>query len=150
MLARPASKSLPIIFSMFMNTDITLNMYGWRPSMTQVTFVESPWGASVNSAVLWAANGLKKSSWIATRDDGDDSLISIRPWPTFLFPAHSYTSPLPVSSPEYVRFKFGSIFSQGDQEVQLRKSLMRGKIRSGGALMVAARWMRNASGLVAA
>src|SRR6266436_6213697 len=37
--------------------------------MAQVTFVASPLGSSVNSTVLWASNGLTKSSLIATLAD---------------------------------------------------------------------------------
>jgi hypothetical protein len=44
----------------------------------------------------------------------------------------------------------GSTFSNGDQIVHCRKSLMNGKIFSGGALMVAVRCTRKSSGRVAA
>ena len=49
-----------------------------------------------------------------------------------------------------VRFMPGSFFSKGDQAPQRWKSLMSGKIRSGGALMVAVRSTRKLSGRVAA
>src|SRR3989442_1087172 len=74
----------------------------------------------------------------------------MRPLPTLWFPSHSYTAPLPLAAPLWVLFITGSIFSQGDQEPQLCKSLMSEKIFSGGALMLADRWTRNVSGLVAA
>jgi uncharacterized protein YoaH (UPF0181 family) len=45
---------------------------------------------------------------------------------------------------------FGSFFSYGDHEPQRLKSLMSGKILSGGALMLVARCTRNVSGLKAA
>src|SRR5258707_599541 len=61
--------------------------------MAQVTFVASPLGSSVNSIVLWASNGLTKSSLIATLEGGTDSAISMRPWPTSLLPSHAYCAP---------------------------------------------------------
>src|SRR6267154_860402 len=64
--------------------------------MAQVTFVVSPLGSSVNSTVLWASNGLTKSSLIATLEGGTDSAISMRPWPTSLFPSHAYWAPFPL------------------------------------------------------
>src|SRR5438309_11569932 len=118
--------------------------------MAHVTFVESPLASSVNSAMLWASNGLMKSSLIATLEGGDDSAISMRPLPTVLSPSHSYTAPLPFAAPLKFLFIAGSIFSQGDQAPQLWRSLMSGKIFSGGALMLAERWTWNVSGLVAA
>src|SRR5712692_5909779 len=118
--------------------------------MAHVTFVESPLLSSVNSAMLWASNGLMKSSLITTFEGGDDSMISMRPLPTPWFPSHSYTAPLPLAAPLNVLFIAGSIFSQGDQAPQLCKSLMSGKIFSGGALMLVARWTRKVSGVVAA
>ena len=42
---------------------------------------------------------------------GLDSVISIRPLPTFLSPSHSYTAPLPAEAPPNVRFIAGSFFS---------------------------------------
>ena len=48
----------------------------------------------------------------------------------------------PFSAPLCVRCIVGSIFSQGDQEGQLWKSLMSGKILSEGALIIADRWRR--------
>ena len=56
----------------------------------------------------------------------------------------------PTSKAARVRFRLGSIFSQGDQADQRWKSLMSEKTLSGGALMVVERSIRNASGLVAA
>ena len=67
MLASPFSKSLPTIESMLKNNVvITFNMYGCRPCIAQMTFVESACGSSENSAVLWASNGFKKSSLMMT------------------------------------------------------------------------------------
>src|SRR5215468_2972068 len=51
-LASPASKSLPIILSMFMTTCITLCMRGAGPRIIQLTLVAPPCGSIVNSAVL--------------------------------------------------------------------------------------------------
>src|SRR5882724_2185708 len=51
-LARPASKSLPIMLSMLVNTCITLDMKGAGPCISHVTMVVSPCGSIVNSAVL--------------------------------------------------------------------------------------------------
>src|SRR5262249_50889658 len=59
-------------------------------------------------------------------------------------------APLPLAAPLKVRFIAGSFFSYGDQAPQPCRSLMRAKIFSGGALMLAVRSTRNASGLVAA
>src|SRR5262245_54888130 len=118
--------------------------------MAHVTLVASPWPASVNSAMLWASNGLKKSSLIVTFEGGAVSVISMRPRPTLELPAHSYTEPLPLVAPLWVLFIAGSIFSQGDQEPHWWKSLMRAKIFSGEALILAALWTRNVLGLVAA
>src|SRR5438093_3430552 len=120
------------------------------PCMTQLTFVESPWGSSVNSTMLCVSNGLTKSSLIATLDGGTDSAISMRPWPTSLLPSHAYTAPLPLVTALKVRFMAGSFFSQGDQDSQRMKPLSTAEILSGGALMLVARWIRNVSGLVAA
>src|SRR3989442_9047868 len=58
----------------------------------------------------------------------------MRPLPTLWFPSHSYTAPLPFAAPLKFLFIAGSIFSQGDQAPQLWRSLMSGKIFSGGAL----------------
>src|SRR3989442_7446747 len=74
----------------------------------------------------------------------------MRPLPTLWFPSHAYTAPLPLAAPLWVLFIAGSIFSQGGQAPQLCKSLMSAKIFSCGALMLADRWTRNVSGLVAA
>ena len=74
----------------------------------------------------------------------------MRPWPISLLPSHSYTAPFPLGTPLMVRFMPGSFFSKGDQAPQRWKSLMSGKIRSGGALMVAVRSTRKLSGRVAA
>src|SRR2546428_1089949 len=118
--------------------------------MAHVTLVESSLESIMNSAMLWASNGLMKSSLITNFEGGDVSVISMRPLPTLWFPSHSYTAPLPCAAPLWVLFIAGSIFSQGDQAPQLCKSLMSGKSFSGGALMLADRWTRNVSGLVAA
>src|ERR1700686_1318478 len=107
--------------------------------MAQVTFVESPWGTSVNSAMLWPSIGLRKSSLIVTEEGGAASVISMRPFPTLAFPSHSYPAPWPLGAPLCVLFIAGSTFSQGDQEPQLWRSLMRGKIFSGGALIFVVR-----------
>src|SRR2546426_8454683 len=104
------------------------------PCMTQVTFVESPWGSSVNSTMLYVSNGFTKSSLMATFDGGTDSAISMRPWPTSLLPSHAYTAPLPLVTALKVLFIAGSFFSQGDQASQRMKSLSTAKILSGGAL----------------
>src|ERR1035438_7465174 len=97
----------------------------------------------MNSAVLWPSNGFKKSSLIVTLEPGDVSVISMRPSPALLLPAHAYTAPLPLAAPEKVLSIAGSSFSQGDQEAQRWKSLMRSKIFSGGAWMLLARSTRN-------
>src|ERR1035441_9663359 len=91
------------------------------------------------SAVLWPSHGFKKSSLIVTLEPGDVSVISMRPSPALLLPAHAYTAPLPLAAPVKVLFIAGSSFSQGDQEAQRWKSLMRSKIFSGGAWMLLAR-----------
>src|SRR5882672_3281766 len=118
--------------------------------MAQVTFVAPSLGASVNSTVLWASKGFRKSSLIASFEGGTASAISIRPWPTSLLPSHEYTAPLPLVTTLKALFIAGSFFSQGDQASQRWKSLRSAKIFSGGALMLAARWTRNVSGRVAA
>src|SRR5712671_713610 len=118
-LARPESKSLPINLSMLIKTCIIFETKGVGPCMTQVTFVESPCGSSVNSAILWPSNGLMKSNLIATLEGGDASVISIRPLPTLELPSHSYTAPFPLAAPLWVRLIAGSSFSQGDQVFQL-------------------------------
>src|SRR5713101_3615801 len=116
--------------------------------MAHLTFVASPLGSSVNSTILCASNGFTKSSVIVTLEGGTDSAISMRPWPTFLLPSHVYTAPLPLVAAPKVLFIAGSFFSHGDQAPHWLKSLMRAKTFSGGALMLAARWTRNVSGLV--
>src|SRR5664279_524396 len=88
-LARPCSKSLPIMLSKFMNTCMTLDRKGAGPRITQLTVVASACGDSVNSAVLWPSYGLKKSSLITIVDGMADSRISMRPEPTFLLPSHA-------------------------------------------------------------
>src|SRR5438034_10806145 len=120
------------------------------PCMTQLTFVESPWGSSVNCTRWCVSNAFTKSGLIATFDGGTDSAISMRPWPTSLLPSHAYTAPLPLVTALKVLFIAASFFSQGDQDSQRRKSLSTAKILSGGALMLAARWIRNVSDWVAA
>src|SRR5512134_2858277 len=118
--------------------------------MAQVTSVASPRGTSVKSTVLFASNGLTKSSLIVTRDDGALSVISMRPLPTALLPSHSYTAPLPLAAPLKLRFIAGSLVSYGDHAVQRFRSLISAKIRSGGASILAERWTRRTLGLVAA
>ena len=49
----------------------------------------SPLGLSVNSTLLWASNGLRKSSLSPTFDGATDSVTSMLPWPTFLSPFHA-------------------------------------------------------------
>src|SRR6266853_602603 len=150
MFAGPVSNSLPSKLSMLINTCMTFEMKGAGPRIAQVTFVESPSGASVNSAVLCPSIGLRKSSLIVTLEGADASVISIRPLPTLELPSHSYTAPLPLAAPLRVLFIAGSTFSQGDQEFQLLKSLMRGNILSGGALIFVVRCTLKESGLVIA
>src|SRR5450755_3199051 len=118
--------------------------------MVQVTVVESPLGSIANSAVFWPSNGLMKSSLMVIFDGCDASMISIRPSPTLLLPCQAYAAPLPAAGPLKVRFMSGSIFSHGDHDPQRWKSLTRGKIFSGGALMLVERWTLKLSGLVAA
>src|SRR5215475_2345474 len=86
-LARPASKSLPTILSKLKNTPITFDMNVAEPCITQCTLVALPCGSIVNSAVLCASNGLKKSSLMASFDGAFASRISMRPVPTFLSPS---------------------------------------------------------------
>src|SRR5438105_3329521 len=107
--------------------------------MSHVTVVSPPPGCSVKSTTLWPSNGLMKSSWILTLEGDEASVISIRPEPTSRLPSHAYTAPLPLGAPLNVRFNAGSFFSQGDQDVQLWKSAISGKIFSGDALMLALR-----------
>jgi len=108
--------------SMLTNSDITLTMYFCGPNVAHVTLVKAPAGISVDSAVLWASNGFRKSSLIVTLDPGDVPVISMRPSPALLLPAHSYTAPLPLGAPARVFFIAGSNFSQGDQESHRWKS----------------------------
>src|ERR1700741_5026560 len=112
-----------------------LAKYGVWPCMAQVTLVASPFGSSVNSTRLCASNGFTKSRLSATLEGGTDSAISIRPWPTSLLPSHAYPAPLPLVVAPKVLFIAGSFFSHGDHASQRLKSLMSGKIFSGGALM---------------
>ena len=62
---------------------------GSGPFIAQMTLVASPLVPSVNSTMLWASNGLRKSSLIASLDGGDASMISMRPCPTLLLPSHA-------------------------------------------------------------
>src|SRR6266566_949896 len=105
---------------------MTFEMKGAGPRIAQVTLVESPSGFSVNSAMLWPSIGLRKSSLIVTLEGEAASVISMRPLPTLELPSHSYTAPWPLAAPLWVLFIAGSTFSQGDQELQLWKSLIRG------------------------
>src|ERR1700730_584808 len=71
---------------------ITLDKKGAGPRMTQLMLVvapASPCESMVNSAVLWASNGLKKSSLMTIFDGDEASRISMRPEPTFLLPSHA-------------------------------------------------------------
>src|SRR3981189_902772 len=101
-LARPISKSLPTMRSMFMNTCMIFPMNGVGPYMSQVrlvvTLVASPCGSIVNSAVLWPSNGAKKSSLMTIFVGTEVSRISMRPEPTFLLPSHAHTPPIPPSA----------------------------------------------------
>src|SRR5712691_4864010 len=97
------------------------------PCMTQMTLVESPLGSSVNSTMLWASNGLTKSSLIATFEGATDSAISMRPWPTSRLPSHAYTAPLPLVTALKVLFIAGSFFSQGDHASQRSEERRVGK-----------------------
>ena len=92
MLARPSAKSLPTILSQSMIRCMILPMNGSGPCIAQVTSVQTsvapPFGSSVNSATLFALNGLKKSSLMMILL-GVVSTISMRPEPTFLFPSQA-------------------------------------------------------------
>jgi hypothetical protein len=70
-----------------MNTPITFDMNGAGPCIAQCTLVAFPCGSIVNSAVLWASNGLKKSSLMTSFDGVFASKISMRPVPTSLLPS---------------------------------------------------------------
>src|SRR6267143_5964524 len=129
---------------------MTFERKGVGPRITQVTLVESPWGSSVNSAMLWPSIGLRKSSLTVTFVGGETSVISMRPLPTLALPSHSYTAPCPIAAPLFVLLIAGSSFSQGDQEAQLWKSLIRGNIFSAGALILVVLRTLKESGLVSA
>ncbi len=66
--ASPAANWPPTILSMFMNIWMIFAKYGTGPCIDQVTLVESPAGTSVNSAMLCASNGRRKSSLMMTFD----------------------------------------------------------------------------------
>src|SRR2546427_8845203 len=74
----------------------------------------------------------------------------MRPLPTLWFPSPSFPAPLAFGWAVKFLFIGGFIFFQGDQAPHLWRSLMSGKIFSGGALMLAERLTWNVSGLVAA
>src|SRR5882762_3987828 len=112
--AKPRSKSPPTILSMLTNTHMTFEANGIGPCIDQFTCDAPPWGCTANSAILWPSNGLMKSNLIVTFS-GVTSRSSIRPFPTLLFPSHSYTDPFPLAGPLYVLFIAGSSFSLGDQ-----------------------------------
>ena len=61
-------------------------MKGLGPCMAQVTSVASPFGASVNSTMLWPSKGSIMSSFIVTRV-GAVSTMAMLPLPTSLLPA---------------------------------------------------------------
>jgi len=82
---------LPIIglnhmHNFYYRLDFDIN--GAGPCISHVTFVVSPCGTKVNSAVLWASKGFRKSSLMTTLFGGGASRISMRPEPTFRLPFH--------------------------------------------------------------
>ncbi len=77
------------------------------------------------------------------------SIIVIRPSPAFLFPAQAEIAPVPAGGPSNVYLQAGSIFAHGDHASHLRKSLMCGKILSGGATMPVDRVTQNSFGCMA-
>ena len=83
---RPSSKSLPIIWSMFMTSDIALPMNELLPSIRQVTFVPPESGTSKNLTLHVDAKGLVNSSFMSTPSFGLLSSIVIRPSPAWLLP----------------------------------------------------------------
>ncbi len=74
-------------------------MNGWGPRIDQVTSVLPSRGASVNSTTLCASNGVNMSSAMTTLDGGTESVMAMRPRPTWRFPFHSNTAPLPAAEP---------------------------------------------------
>src|SRR2546430_15527779 len=101
------------------------------PCMAQVTWVESPWGSSVNSTMLWVSNGFTKSSLIATLDGATDSAISMRPWPTSRLPSHAYTATLPLVTALKVRFMAGAFSFPRSQDFPGQEMLCDGHTTSG-------------------
>ena len=87
-LARPTSKSVPIILSMLKKTPISLGMKAAGPDMFQVTVVASPAGTMVKVAMLWPSKGRMKSSLMPTLA-GAVSRTSMGPDPALLLPPHS-------------------------------------------------------------
>src|ERR1700750_1536872 len=59
-MARPASKSLPIILSKLMNTCITFDMKGAGPLITQFRLVALACGSIVNSGTFWGSKRLEE------------------------------------------------------------------------------------------
>src|SRR6185503_2794135 len=119
MVARPLSNSPPRVLSMFMTRHTALPTKLLRPNMLQVTWVRSPSGLNVNSAVLVAANGFRNSSLMRTISLGRLSTIVMRPSPTLLLPAHAKDAPVPAGAPSNEFLTEGSSFAHGDQACQL-------------------------------
>src|SRR5205085_1687966 len=87
-LARPSSKSLPIIPSIGLITENALLMKLCFPSIAHVTFVVVGLSAaSVNVMPACDWNGSRNSSFSATFSPGRASVIVILPLPTSLFPS---------------------------------------------------------------
>jgi hypothetical protein len=89
--------------------------------------------------MLWASNGIVKSTFIVILEGAVASVISMRPQPALLSLVHPEQAPLPHAAPPNVLFIEGSILSCGAHDGQLWKSLISPKIRSGGAWMSATR-----------
>src|SRR5713226_5813888 len=97
--ARPCSNWPPTILSQFMNRPTALERKLFLPYMLQVTAVWLPSGLKVNSAVLLALKGFKKSSLNRTNTFGRLSMTVMRPSPILLLPDHANAAPTPAAGP---------------------------------------------------
>src|SRR5690349_808020 len=127
--ARPCSNCLPTILSQFMNTLISFPRYGCAPLIAQVTLVEPPCGAKLNSIWLSHFIGFVICRRMAIFDAGRESVTESVP---AQLPSKSTRAPVPDDGLLTRLFTFGSR-AKGDHFAWSARSFTNGKMRDGGA-----------------
>ena len=103
----------------------------------------------LKTTLLWASKGSLKSSFSATREGGEDSAISMRPFPMFPVALPGVHGARAARRAAVGPLHRGVALLVGRPRTQRWKSSIMGKISAAGAAIVAERSTRNVSGRVA-